>query len=96
MTHEGELFACEMYVVESGSFQFSTSQVAGSEHDKMDQFNTMGEAKPGGCFGELAMLHHSPRSCNVVATTDGVLWCIDRSEFHGVLTEGLQKEKEAR
>ena len=36
---------------------------------------------PGESFGELALLHTSPRSGTVKATTDCLLYCLERTKF---------------
>lgn len=65
---EGEP-AKEMFVVRSG-------KVAVKVHGK-----TVEEVLPGGMFGEMALIDHSPRSASVVAAEDTVLVPINERLF---------------
>lgn len=66
------------YVVESGTLEIYVR-------------NPAGESKvgfplgPGACFGELALMYNTPRAATVKASSDCVLWFIDRSCFRGIL-----------
>jgi CRP-like cAMP-binding protein len=41
---------------------------------------------PGDCFGELALLIGSPRTADVVALEDGVLWVLERADFQRIVS----------
>src|SRR4030081_1045196 len=42
---------------------------------------------PGDWFGETSLLSGSPRSADVVALEDCVLWALDRSDFDAVVSK---------
>jgi cAMP-dependent protein kinase regulator len=41
--------------------------------------------KPGGYFGELALMYSTPRAATVRATQDSTLWAVDRTTFRRIL-----------
>ncbi|SCU77888.1 LAME_0A02564g1_1 [Lachancea meyersii CBS 8951] len=74
---EGDYF----YIVEKGNVDF----FVGSQ-----KVNTSG---PGSSFGELALMYNSPRAATVVATTDCVLWALDRLTFRRILLGSSFKKR---
>ncbi|CAN6665367.1 cAMP-dependent protein kinase regulatory subunit [Trichomonascus vanleenenianus] len=72
---EGDYF----YIVESGTVDFY--KLLDGENK---QVNTSGA---GSSFGELALMHNSPRAATVVAATDCVLWALDRVTFRRILLD---------
>ncbi|SCU78271.1 LAFA_0A05798g1_1 [Lachancea sp. 'fantastica'] len=74
---EGDYF----YIVEKGNVDF----FVGSQ-----KVNTSG---PGSSFGELALMYNSPRAATVLATTDCVLWALDRLTFRRILLGSSFKKR---
>lgn len=68
---EGDYF----YVVESGAVEYLVN----------DQ--VVGKGGPGASFGELALMYNSPRAATVKATSDSVLWALDRMTFRRILLD---------
>ncbi len=76
------------YVVEEGTLDIFIKKGADAEPTHM------GEIKPGGYFGELALMYQTPRAATVKAKTDVLLWAVDRKTFRRVLLVSiLQRRK---
>jgi CRP-like cAMP-binding protein len=67
------------FVVRSGEFGVYLKQVGDAPVHKY---------KPGGSFGELALLYNKPRAATIRCTAAGVLYQLDRATFRGVLIAG--------
>lgn len=74
---EGDYF----YVVESGTVEFYVNN---------NKVNTSG---PGSSFGELALMYNNPRAATVIATTDCILWALDRMTFRKILLGSSFKKR---
>ncbi|KAI9025252.1 cAMP dependent protein kinase regulatory subunit [Phycomyces nitens] len=48
---------------------------------------------PGGSFGELALMYNAPRAATIVATSEGVLWALDRVTFRSIVVENTAKKR---
>jgi cGMP-dependent protein kinase len=64
-----------LYVVESGEFHVFVNGVRVAIRGK------------GTCFGELALMYNSPRAATVTASTDAVVWVVDRFTFRRIVTD---------
>ena len=69
------------YVVESGTFAIT---VSGGE--------TMGILASGTSFGELALLHNSPRAATITSVVMGTLWALDRNIFRRIVARNEETQ----
>ncbi|KAJ8659552.1 hypothetical protein O0I10_004529 [Lichtheimia ornata] len=74
------------YVVESGTFDCYISK-AGAPPNKVTSYEA------GGSFGELALMYNAPRAATIVATSDAVLWALDRVTFRTILMENTSRKR---
>ncbi|KAI9135981.1 camp-dependent protein kinase regulatory subunit, partial [Paraphysoderma sedebokerense] len=74
------------YVVETGSFDVFVSRM-GKDPIKVTDYG------PGGSFGELALMYNAPRAATVTATSDSVLWALDRVTFRRILMENTSRKR---
>ncbi|KAG1676370.1 hypothetical protein FOA52_001165 [Chlamydomonas sp. UWO 241] len=63
----------QLYVVKTGVFE-----VLERRKGVMVRVNTK---ERGDCFGEISLMYNCPRSATVAATTDAVVWVMDRETF---------------
>jgi cAMP-dependent protein kinase regulator len=47
----------------------------------------------GGSFGELALMYNAPRAATIRATSDGLLWALDRISFRSILMDSNAKKR---
>ncbi|EPB84798.1 hypothetical protein HMPREF1544_08441 [Mucor circinelloides 1006PhL] len=79
------------YVVESGTFNcFITSQDKDSETSTQKLVTTY---EAGGSFGELALMYNAPRAATIIATSNAVLWALDRVTFRTILMENTSRKR---
>lgn len=64
-----------LYVIETGTFDILVKDEVSGRNTKV------AERGPGTIFGELALLYNAPRAASVLATSDAVLWVVDRYTF---------------
>ncbi|RHZ83631.1 hypothetical protein Glove_89g90 [Diversispora epigaea] len=74
------------YVVETGTFDVYVSK----NNDVPELVNSY---EPGGSFGELALMYNAPRAATIVATSDAVLWALDRITFRRILMENTSRKR---
>jgi len=92
---EGDLQADFFYVVQSGKFEISISEIDGDgpKPNSAEKAVARGESKvvnvvtAGGSFGELALLYFVPRAATVTAMEGSVVWVIDRQNFKDILMQ---------
>lgn len=79
---EGDNF----YVVETGEFDVF---VEGANNGA-----SVFHYKPGGSFGELALMYSAPRAATVRAVTDAKIWAVDRQTFrHFVVRSNMVRRQ---
>ncbi|RCH88233.1 hypothetical protein CU098_000474, partial [Rhizopus stolonifer] len=69
------------YVVESGTLDCFIGE------------NKVTNYEAGGSFGELALMYNAPRAATIVATSDCVLWALDRITFRTILMENTSRKR---
>ncbi|KAG0202696.1 hypothetical protein BGX33_009537 [Mortierella sp. NVP41] len=74
------------YVVETGSLDVFVAK-NGNPAEKVFEYG------PGGSFGELALMYNGPRAATVIATSDIVLWALDRITFRRILMENTSRKR---
>ena len=72
-----------MYIVETGSLDFFLSS------------RRMESRGPGSAFGELGLIHNVHCSNDVIATSDTVLWSLDRRSFRSLKVKSSMQRTEA-
>jgi len=87
---EGDPNADYFYIVESGTFEVFSGGGGPQSGDAPKQMLTTISA--GGSFGELALLYLTPRAATVKATSNAVVWVIDRTNFKNVLMQVSDKK----
>ena len=84
------------YVISSGTFEcFKMPGPTSGEGMPESPGKLVYEYKGSGSFGELALMYDAPRAATVIATSDGVLWRLDRLTFRTLILSSamLQKDK---
>ena len=76
---KGDLF----YVAERGEFEVFIGEASrpAKEGKLIHTYVASAEEGKHPCFGELALMYAKPRQASVVASTDGVLWGLNRVNF---------------
>ncbi|KAJ1928101.1 hypothetical protein IWQ60_002361 [Tieghemiomyces parasiticus] len=74
------------YVVEKGSFEVFVAKDQAAP-------TKVYEYGPGGSFGELALMYNSPRAATVRATSDALVWALDRVTFRRILMERTSRKR---
>jgi len=74
------------YVVETGTLDIYISK-NGNPPIKV------GDYGPGASFGELALMYNAPRAATITATSDCILWALDRVTFRKILMENTSRKR---
>ncbi|KAF9942130.1 hypothetical protein BGZ65_009280 [Modicella reniformis] len=74
------------YVVEAGTLDVFVAK-NGKPSEKVFEYGS------GGSFGELALMYNGPRAATVTATSDVVLWALDRITFRRILMENTSRKR---
>jgi cAMP-dependent protein kinase regulator len=69
------------YIVESGTL------------DCLINDSKVTEYAAGGSFGELALMYNAPRAATILATSECVLWALDRVAFRMILMENTARKR---
>jgi len=70
-----------LYLVDSGTLDCFKSQNGNDEMVKVRDY------KSGDAFGELALLYNAPRAATIIATSECLLWSLDRETFNFIVKE---------
>lgn len=77
-----------LFVVDQGELE-CWKQFKKNEEPKMVR-----TYKPGESFGELALLYNAPRAATIKASTDCVLFSLDRETFNHIVKDAASKKRE--
>jgi len=79
-----------LFIIESGTLDvFKMSEGHPPPGIKVFAYDSMGQS-----FGELALLYNAPRAATVRASSDCVLWSIDRDTFNNCVIGGYRALRE--
>uniref|UniRef100_A0A3Q0KLT7 cAMP-dependent protein kinase type II regulatory subunit n=1 Tax=Schistosoma mansoni TaxID=6183 RepID=A0A3Q0KLT7_SCHMA len=70
------------YVIESGTYDIYVKQNQ-SNDEKLGE--KVGSYNGQGSFGELALMYNTSRAASIIATTNGILWLMDRNTFRRIV-----------
>ncbi|CAG9328923.1 unnamed protein product [Blepharisma stoltei] len=76
----------ELFVVDSGTLK-CYKNIHGENKFLKDYF-------PGEAFGELALLYNAPRAATIIASSDCVLWSLDRECFNHIVKGSAIRKRE--
>jgi cAMP-dependent protein kinase regulator len=79
---DGDFF----YVIDSGDYEV-WKKIGAADPQKVFAY----EGK--GSFGELALMYNCPRAATVKASTEGVLWALDRQTFRHIVINATAEQR---
>lgn len=75
-----------LFIVESGELS-CTKKIKG-------EVTFLRTYKEGESFGELALLYNAPRAATITASSDSILWALDRETFNHIVKDAAVKKRE--
>ncbi|KAL7067480.1 putative cAMP-dependent protein kinase regulatory subunit [Cryptosporidium serpentis] len=78
----------KLYIIEKGQVDCFKEFKDSSERKHLCNL------KPGDAFGELALLYNCPRAATVIASSDCLLWALDRETFNHIVKGAAAKRIE--
>jgi cAMP-dependent protein kinase regulator len=75
-----------LYLIQSGSLDCYKDIDSERKHIKV--------YSPGEAFGELALLYNAPRAATIVASSECILWALDRETFNHIVKDAAIKKRE--
>lgn len=75
------------YVIDSGRYEVFVSKDGGESKCVLTYSNE-------GFFGELALMYNTPRAATVVATSEGILWALDRITFKRIICGSASRKRQ--
>jgi len=79
------------YVVDSGTFECFVKRADDGLEDPRGRL-VLSYAE-GSTFGELALMYNTPRAASIVASSDSVLWAMDRETFRTVILQMMSAKR---
>jgi len=74
------------YVVESGTFDVFVAK-GNNAPIKVTDYTA------GASFGELALMYNAPRAATIIATSNSIVWALDRNSFRRMLMDTTFKKR---
>ncbi|KAI8077983.1 cyclic nucleotide-binding-like protein [Gilbertella persicaria] len=81
------------WVIEQGAVGDYFYIVSSGTLDCFVNGNKVTQYQRGGSFGELALMYNAPRAASIQATSDAVLWALDRVSFRSILMENNAQKR---
>jgi cAMP-dependent protein kinase regulator len=76
------------YLLEAGSCEVWLQKRPGTNPEMVKTYSA------GDSFGELALLYDAPRAATVKASTDCIVWAMDRATFRSILMTSTNEKRQ--